>query len=222
MNEQERAIYLSPTKFIDADDRDVVAFAREAVGEATSQRDKAMGLYFAVRDGIRYDPYRDYEDDETYRASSCLREGRGYCVAKAALLAAGARVAGIPARVSFADVRNHLCTPRLRAQMGSDVFIYHGIAELYLGGKWVKATPTFNIELCRRFQVLPLDFDGENDALMHPFDETGRQHMEYLGYRDASADVPVDEIKQAFRALYKWKNGGPTGDFEVEAVPERS
>ena len=70
----------------------------------------------------------------------------------------------VPSKVGFADVRNHLCTPRLRALMGSDVFIYHGITELFLDGKWVKATPTFNIGLCERFGVIPLDFDGHADA----------------------------------------------------------
>ena len=30
--------------------------------------------------------------------------------------------------------------------MGTDLFVYHGYAELFLDGKWVKATPAFNVE----------------------------------------------------------------------------
>jgi transglutaminase-like putative cysteine protease len=123
-------------------------------------------------------------------------------VPKAALLAACARADGIPARVGFADVKNHLTTPALRERMGSDLFVYHGFTELLLDGKWVKATPAFNIELCRRFKVKPLEFDGREDSIFHPFDEEDRRHMEYLRDRGSHADVPVAEIMQAFREAY--------------------
>jgi transglutaminase-like putative cysteine protease len=36
----------------------VVAYARREAGDATTPRDIAVRLYYAVRDGIRYDPYR--------------------------------------------------------------------------------------------------------------------------------------------------------------------
>ena len=86
--------------------------------------------------------------------------------------------------------------------MGTDLFVYHGFAEMLLEGKWVKATPAFNIELCRRFRVKPLEFDGREDSIFHPFDEEDRRHMEYLRDRGSHADVPVAEIMQAFREVY--------------------
>jgi hypothetical protein len=86
--------------------------------------------------------------------------------------------------------------------MGSDLFIYHGFSELWLEGKWVKATPAFNLELCRKFRVRPLEFDGRADSIFHPFDEDERRHMEYLRERGSFADVPVREIQQAFREAY--------------------
>ena len=52
------------------------------------------------------------------------------------VLAAAARVLGVPARLGFADVRNHLTSPRLREMMNTDVFAYHGYTELLIDGRW--------------------------------------------------------------------------------------
>lgn len=193
--------YLAPGRFIDSDHPAVVEFsAKHAVGG--SERERAISLYYAVRDGIRYNPFLDFAKEETFRASRCIAAGEGFCIGKAALLAACARAAGIRARVGFADVKNHLTTPALRERMGTDLFVYHGYAELLLEGKWVKATPAFNVELCRRFRVKPLEFDGREDSIFHPFDEEDRRHMEYLRDRGSHADVPVELIMQTFREVY--------------------
>jgi transglutaminase-like putative cysteine protease len=159
---------------------------------------RAVRLHDAVRDGIAYTPYCDFRSPETYRASSVLRRGAGFCVGKAALLAAACRAAGIPARVGFADVKNHLVTARLRALMDTDVFYYHGYTEIRLEDRWVKATPAFDRKLCERFGVPPLAFDGRADSLLHPFDGGGRRHMEYVRDRGPCADVPVAEIVETF------------------------
>lgn len=193
--------YLQPGDFIDSGHPAVVAFAREHA-DGANDRERAVSLYYAVRDGIRYDPFLNFMDVETYRASSVLARGVGFCVGKSALYAACARAMGIAARIGFADVKNHLTTPRLRERMGSDVFIYHGYAELSLEGKWVKATPVFNRELCRRFRVKPLEFDGREDSIFHPFDEDDRRHMEYVNDRGRFADVPAHQIMRDFRAYY--------------------
>jgi hypothetical protein len=86
--------------------------------------------------------------------------------------------------------------------MGRDEFIYHGFAEMLIEGRWVKATPAFNLALCEKFRVKPLEFDGCNDSIFHPFDADERRHMEYLCDRGTYADVPVDEIREAFRVYY--------------------
>ena len=67
--------------------------------------------------------------------------------------------------------------------MGSDVFAWHGYSELLLDGRWHKLSTAFNLELCDRFGVKALDFDGTGDALMHPFDKVGNRHMEYIRQR---------------------------------------
>jgi transglutaminase-like putative cysteine protease len=213
--------YLDPTPFVDSDAENVVSFSRRVCGDESDDVAKAVRLYYAVRDGITYTPYCDFRSPDTYRASACLARGSGFCVAKAALLAAAARAAEIPARMGFADVRNHLCTPRLRALMNTDVFYYHGYVEMLLRDAWVKATPAFDRGLCDRFGVLPLEFTGLADSLFHPYDRSGRRHMEYVHDRGAQADVPAADIMAIFERYYPGLvNGGkpaPATQFRQEA-----
>ena len=193
--------YLESARYIDSAHPKVAAFAA-AHSQGGDDRERAVALYYAVRDEIRYNPFLDFSDDAVFRGSACLETGEGFCIGKAALLAACGRAAGIPSRVGFADVRNHLTTPALRERMGSDLFIYHGYTEFHLEGRWVKATPAFNRQLCERFRVKPLEFDGREDSIFHPFDADERRHMEYLRDRGSHADVPVEEITRAFREAY--------------------
>ena len=197
--DQDRADqYLKPSTYVDSDAPNVVAFAGRVAGAAANPVDRAIALYHVVRDEIVYTPYCDFRSVETYRASACLARGSGFCVAKSALLAAAARAVGIPARLRFADVRNHLASPRLRRLMGTDVFYYHGYTELSLDGAWVKATPVFDRGLCERFGVPPLPFDGRRDSLFQAYDSSGRRHMEYVRDRGPSADVPAETIIETF------------------------
>ncbi|KAA8946764.1 transglutaminase-like domain-containing protein, partial [Mycobacterium sp.] len=178
-------------------------FTRAAIGESSDPVTCAQRLFVAVRDNIWYDPYSADDDPGHYRASYVATAARAYCVPKAVLLTAAARAAGIPARLGFADVRNHLQTDTLRARMGgTDVFAYHGYSELFVNNRWVKVTPAFNAELCARFGVPPIDFDGEHDALLHAYDSEGRQHMEYLHDRGWYDDLPLDEIVTELRRRY--------------------
>jgi len=193
--------YLSSARYIDSSHSLVVGFTKQSL-KGEGEREKAVSLYYAVRDKIRYNPFLDFSRPEAFRASAVLEAGEGFCVGKASLLAACARAAGIEARVGFADVKNHLTTPRLAETMGSDLFVYHGYTDLRIDGRWVKATPAFNLALCTRFRVKPLEFDGRADSIFHPFDQDERRHMEYLRDRGVFADVPVDEIQRAFREAY--------------------
>jgi transglutaminase-like putative cysteine protease len=201
--------YLKPGRFVDSDHPAVIDFGNKNCA-GTTEREKAVSLYYAVRDRIRYNPFQNFTLDDTYRASVCVEQGSAWCVPKAALLAACARAIGIPARVGYADVRNHITTPELTAKMGTDLFVFHGYTELLLAGSWVKATPAFNLSLCTRFRVRPLEFDGMTDSLFHPFDEDNRRHMEYVHDRGTYDDVPADEIRRVFSETYpKYFNLGP-------------
>lgn len=165
-------------------------------------RAQATALYYAVRDGFRYDPYDLVLTPAGLSASRVLRTGRGWCVTKAVLLAAACRAVGIPAKVGFADVRNHLSTARLRQTMKTDVFYWHGYTSILIEDRWLKATPAFNIGLCEKFGLLPLEFDGTADSIYHPFDRTGQRHMEYLAMRGEYADVPLAAMAQTFAEYY--------------------
>jgi len=194
--------WLAPTWFIDSDDDAVADFASDAAGDATEPTDVAVRLFYAVRDGFRYDPYDVDHDPAAFRASSVVASGSNWCVPKSVLLTAAARRQGIPARLGFADVRNHLTSAKLSAQMGTDLFAWHGYSELLIGARWFKLSTAFNIELCERFGVKPLDFDGSGDALMHPFDVAGNRHMEYVNQRGSFDDLPLDRILADFATIY--------------------
>ena len=212
--------YLTPGRFIDSDHPTIIAFAKETVGELEDPTEKAIELYGRVRDDFRYDPYNIPSDAEGYKASATLARGYGYCVTKSALMAAAARAVGVPARVGYADVRNHLTSEKLKERMGTDLFAFHGYTELFLHGAWVKATPVFNLSLCEKVGVLPLEFDGKQDSIFHPFDASGRRHMEYVRDRGAYADVPFEEIQRVFAEVYGWDGVAVEGDadaFEKEA-----
>jgi transglutaminase-like putative cysteine protease len=212
---------LRPTPTIDSGHPAVAAFAETQTQGATDDVERAVRLYYAVRDGFRYDPYSLNLTVPGLRASATLEAKRGWCVTKAILLAACCRAVGIPARLGFADVRNHLSTERLRRSMGTDVFYWHGYTAIELGGRWVKATPAFNIELCEKFRIKPLDFDGTADSIYHPFDLEGRKHMEYIRFHGEYDDLPLDEMLAAFAEHYAPSmTESPEGDFDQEVEDE--
>lgn len=225
--------WLEPTWFLDSESPQVAAFVDRALAGSPAPRadadqvdqvdqvETAVALFLAVRDGIRYNPYVMTHDSADFRASSVASSPENWCTPKAVLLTAAARHVGIPARLGFADVRNHLTTAKLTELMGTDLFMWHGYTEFLLQGQWRKASSAFNIELCERFGVKVLDFDGHGDALMHPYDQAGNQHMEYVTQRGSFDDLPLDEILADFAVHYPtWQP--PTNATAPAATPQFS
>jgi transglutaminase-like putative cysteine protease len=212
---------LNPTAMVDSDHDAVREFTGQHSSESHGDRDNAVTLYYAVRDGFRYDPYSIDLTVGGLRASHVLEIERGWCVTKAILLAACCRAIGIPARLGYADVRNHLSTARMRAQMRTDLFIWHGYTSILLDGNWVKATPAFNVELCDKFRLHPLEFNGREDSIYHPYDLDGRQHMEYVTFHGEFCDVPldrmIDDMKRTYPGLMQTLGDG---DFDREVAQE--
>lgn len=201
--------HLAATAFIDAAHPGVRAFVERAIGDAETDRERLLRLFTAVRDEIRYDPYQLSYEPRDYVASNVITRGVAYCIPKAVVLTATARSLGIPARLGFSDVKNHLQSPKLAERMGTDVFMFHGYTELYVNGAWRKATPAFNAELCERFGVSPLTFDGSADALLHPFAADGSTYMEYIRDRGVYPDLPLASILAVFAAAYPGFGSGP-------------
>lgn len=200
---------LSETYFLDKNHPNVVAFTEKALGRPLSRlseltpRERAVKSFYAVRDQIRYDPYRITFEDETYQAHAVIAAGYGWCISKAALLAAVLRACEIPCVIGLADVLNHLTTDKLRERMGGVTTFYnHGYVALELDGRWFKAVPAFNIELCERFGVKPTEFDGESDALYQEFDQANRRHMEYLADHGTWSDLPMKKIRDDMHHHY--------------------
>ena len=214
--------YCEASAIVDSDNLTVIEFARRNIGSSPDPKGQAISLYYAVRDGIRYDPYTLDLSINGLKASTTLSVLRGWCVSKAIVLAACCRVMKIPARLGFADVRNHLTTARMRSIMKTDVFYWHGYTSIFLDGQWVKATPAFNIELCDKFRLRPLEFNGMTDSIYHPFDLEGNMHMEYLQYRGEFADVPLNDMMDTFRREYQPdESWNQEADFEREVEQEK-
>ncbi len=197
--------FLVANAFVDSDHATVVAYAREHSTSSGDALKNAVALYYAVRDGFRYNPWAVNIEPEAFKASSILLRDRsrgGHCIDKANVLAACARVLGIPSRLHFANVRNHIGTEELERQLGTSLLVFHGYVELHLEGRWVAATPAFNKELCEHLGVEPLAFDGRHDSIFQEYDHEGGRFMEYIHDYGPFADIPYDLMTGEWRRYY--------------------
>jgi transglutaminase-like putative cysteine protease len=194
--------YLRQTEYLDYENSAIEHLIAEYKNSSLSEKGKAQGMYIKVRDGWKYNPYRISLDPDNYRASSIAGKTEGHCVEKAILLAACLRGLGIPARLRFAKVTNHIAVERLTERFGTNVLTPHGMVDVYLNKKWVKATPAFNKELCTKCNVAPLEFDGANDSMFQEFNEEGKPFMEYLEDYGHFDDVPLDFMIQNLQEHY--------------------
>ncbi|MFG2605978.1 transglutaminase family protein [Streptomyces sp. NPDC048514] len=225
---------LAPTEFLDHTSPVVRAFVEQVLpagdvpegegvdDDAERARRNAVALYYAVRDTIPYEVYGADLTRTGLSASGVLDRGYGFCVHKSILYAAAVRSVGVPSRLYYGDVRNHLASPRLRELVGGDVFRFHSLAVVRLGGRWVKATPVFNKMLCKLYGIKPLEFDGRSDSLYHPFDEQNRRHMEFLHVHGEFDDVPYDLVYEGIRTahprLFAGSHTTASGSLVAEAA----
>lgn len=200
----DRSIYLKPAKCVDSDASSIRFYAQQMTKELNTKKQKAIALYYAVRDGWQYYPYEVTLDERKLKASHVLnRESkRGHCIDKACLLAALVRTIGIPSRLCFGSVINHIGTGKVEKLLKTNVLAFHGYVELFLEGKWVKATPAFNKELCERLNVAPLEFDGKTDSLFQEYDQQQGKFMEYIEEYGHFDDIPIELMAQTFIRYY--------------------
>ncbi len=194
--------YLQSTEFLNFDQKSVHEFAEANTVGAKSETEKAVKLYYAVRDGFQYNPYLLDLRRTGLKASDLLARNHGYCVEKAVLLAASARAVGVPSRLSFYIVRNHIATEKLEKALKKNYLVFHGAAEMFLDGNWLKTTPAFNQALCKYLGVEPLEFDGTRDSIFQAYDKSGNVFMEYLHDYGAFADLPYELYLQELNEHY--------------------
>ena len=192
--------YLKPTAAIDSDNPSIQWEGKDLTKEQEDVTEKAKSLFYFVRDEIKYNPYSSHCSPEHYVASTILERREGYCVQKAVLLAALARAVGIPSRLRFADIKNYLVPRKLAERMGTNLFVYHGYDELFIERRWVKATPAFDLRMCQENHIIPVEFNGKNDATFHSHNQDGKLHIEYVRDHGHYQDVPLEEIIDAARA----------------------
>lgn len=219
---------LQPTFYLNYDHPSVSEFARAHTQGLVTPKEISIALFKVVRDRFVYNPYNLDLNPEAMRASEILKRSSAYCNEKAIVLAAALRSLGIPARLYFGNVRNHLATDKLTNIIGTDIMAFHGCVEVFLDGKWLKATPAFNAALCRKLGVEPLEFDGEQDAIFQQFSADGRRFIDYVEIHGSFDDMPhalfVAELKKHYghvlplagEANGTQSEGVPSGLFNVK------
>ncbi len=183
--------YLSSTYFFDYESDNVQQLISEYKHSLLSEKEKTILLYLKIRDSWRYDPYDISLSKENYKASEIAKRTKGHCVDKSILLISCLRGLGIPARIQLAKVKNHLGVERLIKKFGSNELTPHGMVNVFLNGKWLKMSPTFNRSLCEMCNVSSLEFDGENDSVLQEFNNDGDVFMEYIEDYGCFEDIPI-------------------------------
>jgi transglutaminase-like putative cysteine protease len=188
--------YLKPTSIVNSDNPTIRDKAQEITKGQREVIEKARSLFYFVRDNIKYNPYLPRHLPEHFRASNTLARGEGFCIQKAALLIALSRAVGIPARFHFVILRNYLLPEKMAELLVSNVIPDHSFVEFYLDGKWVGATPAFDLEMCQKYGIIPVEFDGKKEAKFHSHTQDGKLHIEYISDRGTYADIPIEEIQE--------------------------
>jgi transglutaminase-like putative cysteine protease len=196
--------YLQPTEFLDFDKEDVYAQAKDITNGLESDKEKAIALFYWVRDQIKYNMYTYIPSNkENLKASVTLIRQNGFCMSKAVLLSTFARAVGIPARIHMIDIINHKIPKWIEDLMGTPTFHCHGYSELLIDGKWRKLTPVFDKNTAIKAGYLPtVEFDGDKDALLAPRDEEGKPFVEYGEDYGIYSDVPLEKIHKIFIENY--------------------
>ncbi len=202
--------YLKPTEFLDFNSTEVRDFVDTCISSNCDINENMIRLYYKTRDAILYNTYNIPVEASYYKASSTIKRGFGFCIPKAILLAAAARAIGVPSRLGYVDVTNHIASDKILNLLRTNIFVFHSYTDLYLNGKWVKATPAFNIALCEKFDVEPLDFNVTEDSLFQQFNKKGDKYMEYLYDHGTFDDLPfqkmVDVLRNAYPHIFEENN----------------
>jgi len=192
---EEMEEYLKGTGVIDCDSPAIRDTALAVTQGLSNDREKAVALFYYVRDRVKHNPYAPGHEIGDYRASATLERGSGHCEHKAVLLIALCRAVGIPSRLGLVDVRDHLLSPKFRNMIGGDnLLIQHGYAQLWIDGRWLHVSPAYDLVTCQRAGFVPVEFDGTADAKDSPVNAERRPHIEHVKDHGHFHDLPWDFI----------------------------
>jgi hypothetical protein len=186
--------FLAPAPGIQCEHPEIQKLARSLAKGSKNDVEAARRLFEYVRDTVRYSVGVPVASLEDYLALNTLARGKGFCVQKSALLCALARALGIPSRLGFADIRNEKLHGRLMKMIPDKIIYHHCFAEWFVGGRWLKATTSFDRALTERHGWRLVEFDPLGDALLPATDLKGRPHVSYLAYHGWRMGVPLDEF----------------------------
>lgn len=195
---------LAPTPFIDTQTDSIRAITKTLEDGCSNTIDLAIKIFNYVRDEIKYSIDMSlYTGPEDFKASATLQQKKGFCIPKAILLVALLRTAGLSSRLHFADIINHRSPDYLQELMGTNVFHFHGYAEVLLNNQWLKLTPSFDTKLCKKHNYPLCEFSGYEDATLSPNDLFGQPFIEYIKDRGIYSDFPFTEMISIFQEKYR-------------------
>ena len=208
---------------MDHDHPRVREFAESSVQGLANDLERSIRLFEVVRDRFEYNPYKLNLTKEAMKVSSILTRPHAYCNEKALVLAAALRYLGIPAKLYFGNVRNHIATEKLQKLIKTDVMAFHGATEVFLDGQWLKATPAFNASLCRKLRVEPLVFNGREDAIFQEFGDDGQKFMEYIEVHGSFEDMPYEMfLAELYKHYGHLLDHSQTLNFDLSQLGEAS
>ena len=195
--------YLSPTFFIDSEATSVRYLANQLSEDKENTVDQVISIFNYIRDNVKYNIDMAFNSgSRDFKASITLERKKGFCIPKSIALVALFRACDIPARLHFADIINHRSPDYLMELMGTNVFYFHGYAEVFLRNEWFKLTPSFETDLCEKHNFPVCTFDGNADAIFPQIDLLKRPFIEYINDRGVYADFPFSEMVTVFQQNY--------------------
>ncbi|MEX1193429.1 MAG: transglutaminase-like domain-containing protein [Brumimicrobium sp.] len=192
--------YLIETDYLDFSSPAVKELVKPFI-DIENSKEKAIKLYYEVRDKFLYDPYHLNLRHEYLKASVILKKNRAWCVEKSIVLAAALRAVGIPARLGYGIVINHIGVEKLTSYLKREEIVFHGYVDVFIEGKWVKTTPAFDETVCKLSGVPPLDWDGKTDAMFQAY-SGDKKFMEYIHFYGTFPDVPVELMNAEMKKYY--------------------
>lgn len=162
--------FLRETEYCDFKKPEILELSQKLTSGFDNQKDKAVALFYWVRDNIHY-----RVGLWTRKASETLAERSGACTNSANLLVALLRASNIPAaygvmRVDGQEFFGPINISSLKKRISkSSVHIY---AQVYLNGKWIKCDPSTDVYLSQKTsyfnpQSKLVNWEGENDAMLN-------------------------------------------------------